>query len=169
MVNVDQRAGLNSTELILLRYTEHATLEACTSHCRRRTLTTITEEEYFSTQDAFLPAARLALKENLQKQAMKAWIRGKDCKVSSFVKGCVKTSSESSTLFWHPNVTSNLWLYASSALGVKLLAACLGFTAFWGLETESAEREGVQRPEYWDYFISLVCFSFLFTRNYWCL
>lgn len=98
-------------------------------------------------QDAFLPAARLALNENLEKQAVKAWRRGKDCKVSGFVKGRVKAGSESTALFWHPNATSNLWLYASSALGVKLLAVCLDFTAFLGLETESAEREGVQRPE----------------------
>lgn len=128
--------------------------------------TSTTEQKYFSMQDTFFPAARLALTENLEKQAVKTWKRRKDCKVSSFVKGCVKASSESSALFWHPNATSNLWLYANSALGVKLLAVCLDFTAFLGLETE---REGVQRHEYWDYFINLVCFSFLFTRSYWCL
>lgn len=39
-------------------------------------LTVATEEETFSMQDAYLPAARLALKENLDKQAMKAHRRG---------------------------------------------------------------------------------------------
>lgn len=73
MINVDQRAGLNSTELILLNYTEHATLEACASLYRRRnTSASTTEEEYFSMHDTFFPAARLALKENLEKQAVKA-------------------------------------------------------------------------------------------------
>lgn len=37
VVDVDQRAGLNITELILMRYIEHATLEACACHCRRQT------------------------------------------------------------------------------------------------------------------------------------
>lgn len=36
------------------------------------TSTSATEEEYFSMQDTFFPAARLTLKENLEKQAVKA-------------------------------------------------------------------------------------------------
>lgn len=62
----------------------------------RHTSRSTTEEEYFSMKDALLPAARLALKENLEKQAVKTCRRSKDCKVSSFVKGCGKASSESS-------------------------------------------------------------------------
>lgn len=45
-----------------------------------------TEEETFSMQDVFLPAARLALKENLEKQGMKVCRIGKNCKLSSFGK-----------------------------------------------------------------------------------
>lgn len=54
-----------------------------------------TEEETFSMQDVFLPAARLVPKENLEKQAMKAYRRGKNYKLSSFEKGCVRASCES--------------------------------------------------------------------------
>lgn len=39
---------------------------------RGHTSTSTSEKKYFSMQDPFFPAARLALKENLGKQAVKA-------------------------------------------------------------------------------------------------
>lgn len=91
------QVGLNCTELIPQTYIQGVQhlLHVLPIAGEGPPSTAATEEDAFSMRDAFLPAARSALEKNLEKQAMKAYIRGKNCKVPSFEKGCVRASSES--------------------------------------------------------------------------